>query len=227
MRPVAKSQVPRVKGAVFARHPAMSKWPPSHDFFFATLDVTALWLIDFYGGAANIDPSDYYAIPALDTPPPHSTTPPPAMSMADEPRAHPADAPVSQSIWRDGPPPGSNTSAICPVTAKAINITDATPSLAFKNGQKLYFASAAASATYRASPRDYWLAPHDLPLAGADGARGLPDLRGQVLHCPMSGEAINVSMKSIRIDQNHGQAIYFCCHGCVSAFWRNPSALFA
>ena len=60
-----------------------------------------------------------------------------------------------------------------------------------------------------------------------DGMRGLPDVRGQILHCPRSGEALNVSMQTPRVMMKHGQAVYFCCHGCVAAFWRDPAALFA
>jgi len=36
-------------------------YPPGHDFFVAKLDIDGIWLIDFYGGAANIAPEDYYA----------------------------------------------------------------------------------------------------------------------------------------------------------------------
>ena len=126
-----------------------------------------------------------------------------------------------------GPPCGSNSTAHCPVSGAVLNITAATPSLAFKNGQKLYFSSAANAAAYRASPRDYWLAPHQMPLAGMDGMRGLPDLRQQQVHCPRSGESLNVSMKTPRVMMSGGQAVYFCCHGCLTAFWRDPKSLFA
>jgi hypothetical protein len=164
---------------------------------------------------------------------------------------------------RMGPPHGSNSSARCPVSGAAINITESTPSLAFKQGQQLYFESSAAAALYRASPRDYWLGPHDMPEPGMDGMRGLPDVRGQILHCPRSGEALNVSMQTPRVMMKNGQAVrrwfldpptcglpsgcmlpagrpyplahdrdavpqvYFCCHGCVTAFWRDPASLFA
>ena len=42
-----------------------------------------------------------------------------------------------------GPPPGPTDRAICPVKGVPINITSATPSVAFKHGQKLYFATKA------------------------------------------------------------------------------------
>ena len=84
-----------------------------------------------------------------------------------------------------------------------------------------------AAKQYKDTPRDFWLAPHDMPPPGMDGMRGLPDLRGQILHCPRSNEAINVSIKTPRVMQKGGQAVYFCCHGCVTAFWRSPETYFA
>ena len=75
------------------------------------------------------------------------------------------------------PPLGPRNKANCPVTGKAIDISTDTPAVDIKNGQQLFFSSADAAAAYVKSPRDYWLAPHDTPLAGMDGKRGLPDLR--------------------------------------------------
>ena len=75
------------------------------------------------------------------------------------------------------PPLGPRDKANCPVTGKAITISADTPAVDIKNGQQLFFSSKDAAATYVKSPRDYWLAPHDTPLAGMDGKRGLPDLR--------------------------------------------------
>ena len=75
------------------------------------------------------------------------------------------------------PPPGPRNKANCPVTGKSIDISSDTPAVDIKNGQKLFFSSKDAASAYVKSPRDYWLAPHDMPLAGMDGKRGLPDLR--------------------------------------------------
>lgn len=66
-----------------------------------------------------------------------------------------------------------------------------------------------------------------MALATPDGARGLPDLRGTALHCPYSNETINVSMKSLRVDHRYGQAVYFCCHGCLTSFLADPTTAFA
>ena len=98
--------------------------------------------------------------------------------------------------WRmqDGPPLGPSDKALCPVTGANLTITDATPSLAFQNGQKLYFASQEAADAYRNHPRAFLLSPFELPLPMPDGARGLPDLRGSLLQCPYSNETIDVGI---------------------------------
>ena len=64
-----------------------------------------------------------------------------------------------------------------------------------------------------------------MPLPGMDGKRGLPDLRGKTLHCPESGEALVISMQTPRVLHKHGQAVYFCCFGCVTGFWADPKAV--
>jgi hypothetical protein len=46
--------------ALFARHPSFKHYPAGHDFFVAKMSIDAIWLIDFYGGAANIKPADYF-----------------------------------------------------------------------------------------------------------------------------------------------------------------------
>ena len=91
-----------------------------------------------------------------------------------------------------------------------------------------------------------------------DGMRGLPDLRGEVRHCPRSNESITIDMKTPvrrrapsnpravhqptlaltaqpltprvswqRVLHKHGQAVYFCCFGCVTAFWSEPKQYLA
>lgn len=46
--------------ALFSRHPVMATWPSDHSWFFGKLDIADLWMIDTYGGAASIDPKDYF-----------------------------------------------------------------------------------------------------------------------------------------------------------------------
>lgn len=132
-----------------------------------------------------------------------------------------------QSNLRDGPPPGPSDQARCPVTGKTMTITDSTVALDFANGQKLYFASEAMAGEYRKNPRAFMLSPLEMPLAMPDGARGLPDLRGTQLYCPYTNETIDVSMQSIRVDHRYGQAVYFCCNGCLTRFWTEPQTAFA
>lgn len=224
MRKVDNSSAPAVSAAMFAKHPQMKAWPTGHEFFFATIDITDIWLIDYYGGAALIDPADYFA------------SKPPSGGW-DASSAVTVSPYAAVEDFKMGPPPGPNNTALCPVTgAKIVFAPGAgfggggfTPpaSLAFKNGQKLWFKDAQSAAAYRAAPRDYWLAPHDKPLPPPDGMRGLPDLRGQTLHCPRSNESMVVAMQTPRVLHRHGQAVYFCCFGCVSAFWDDPTSLFA
>jgi hypothetical protein len=49
------------RGALFDRHPSFKNYPPGHAFFAAKLELTNIWLIDIFGGATIIKPSDYYA----------------------------------------------------------------------------------------------------------------------------------------------------------------------
>jgi len=49
------------RAALFAKHPSFANYPPGHDFFVAKMEVEAVWLIDYFGGAAIISPKDYFA----------------------------------------------------------------------------------------------------------------------------------------------------------------------
>ena len=46
--------------ALVARHPSFAHYPAGHDFYVAKLAIDGIWLIDFFGGAAVIDPADYF-----------------------------------------------------------------------------------------------------------------------------------------------------------------------
>ena len=126
---------------------------------------------------------------------------------------------------RAQPPPGPRDRANCPVTGRSIAINDGTPAVAFHNGQRLFFADAAAAKTYVDSPRDYWLAPHEMPLKGIDGKRGLPDFRNETMQCPSSNETMVISMRTPRVVHRGGQNVYFCCFGCVMGFWTDPNSM--
>lgn len=47
--------------ALFTRHPAMKGWPKSHDFIFMKLEVTNIWLLDFFGKGSEISVKDYFS----------------------------------------------------------------------------------------------------------------------------------------------------------------------
>ena len=48
------------KAALFKKHPSFENFPTGHGFYVARLDIDGLWLINFYGGAAIINPVDYF-----------------------------------------------------------------------------------------------------------------------------------------------------------------------
>ncbi|XP_033096410.1 protein CREG1-like isoform X1 [Anneissia japonica] len=49
-----------VKKAMFSRHPIMASWPEDHKFTFMKMQLTDLWMIDFFGGGVTIDIKDYF-----------------------------------------------------------------------------------------------------------------------------------------------------------------------
>ena len=49
------------KQALFARHPQMAKWPPSHGFAVCELKLSDIWMIDSYGGGSMVAPKDFLA----------------------------------------------------------------------------------------------------------------------------------------------------------------------
>jgi YHS domain-containing protein len=112
------------------------------------------------------------------------------------------------------------------VTGNNITVDGFSPSLDIANGQKLYFSSVLASEKYKKNPRDYWLGPNDQAtiLPGVDGKRGMPDFRGQIFYCPRTNETLNISMSTPRVLHKWGQSIFFCCFGCVTTFWTDPSS---
>ncbi|XP_063812817.1 protein CREG1 isoform X2 [Pseudophryne corroboree] len=48
------------KLALFTRHPEMSSWPRDHDWFFAKLNITNIWVLDYFGGIKTVTPDEYY-----------------------------------------------------------------------------------------------------------------------------------------------------------------------
>lgn len=50
------------KRSLFVRHPEMEAWPPGHDWFFAKLNITNIWLLDYFGGPKVVTPEEYYNV---------------------------------------------------------------------------------------------------------------------------------------------------------------------
>ncbi|XP_020666226.3 protein CREG1 isoform X2 [Pogona vitticeps] len=52
------------KTALFSRHPEMATWPPDHNWFFAKLNITNVWVLDYFGGIKTVTPEEYFnAVP--------------------------------------------------------------------------------------------------------------------------------------------------------------------
>jgi len=48
------------KAALLQRHPSFANYPSSHDFFVGKMQLDNIWLIDMFGGAALISPTEYF-----------------------------------------------------------------------------------------------------------------------------------------------------------------------
>ena len=60
MQPATGADIAAGRAALFARHPQMKSWPASHGFTVYELVIADMWMIDFYGGAQAIAPTDYF-----------------------------------------------------------------------------------------------------------------------------------------------------------------------
>ncbi|XP_053561831.1 protein CREG1 [Bombina bombina] len=54
------SETDIAKVALFSRHPEMVDWPHDHNWFFAKLNITNIWVLDYFGGIKTVTPEDYY-----------------------------------------------------------------------------------------------------------------------------------------------------------------------
>lgn len=50
------------ENALVSKHPAMKEWLGLGDFHVVKLSIEYIWLIDFFGGASDIAPKDYFAV---------------------------------------------------------------------------------------------------------------------------------------------------------------------
>ncbi|KAK5847407.1 hypothetical protein PBY51_016535 [Eleginops maclovinus] len=46
--------------ALFTRHPEMMEWPVDHGWFFAKLNITQVWVLDYFGGVKKVTPEEYF-----------------------------------------------------------------------------------------------------------------------------------------------------------------------
>jgi len=54
------------KDMLFAMHPSMKSWPADHNWLITKLDIEKIWLIDTFGGAADVAVKDYMAVTEQD-----------------------------------------------------------------------------------------------------------------------------------------------------------------
>ncbi|XP_078512827.1 protein CREG1 [Lissotriton helveticus] len=62
INPVEESEVDTAKEALFSRHPEMASWPKDHEWFFAKLNITNIWVLDYFGGMKNVTIDDYFNV---------------------------------------------------------------------------------------------------------------------------------------------------------------------
>lgn len=48
------------KKSLFDRHPEMNDWPADHDWFFAKMNITQVWVLDYFGGVKTVTAEDYF-----------------------------------------------------------------------------------------------------------------------------------------------------------------------
>lgn len=51
------------KSTLFSQHHAMKSWPSDHSWLIQKLHIMDLWVVDTFGGAANVSTADYFAAP--------------------------------------------------------------------------------------------------------------------------------------------------------------------
>ncbi|XP_017655456.1 protein CREG1 [Nannospalax galili] len=59
---VNETEVDFAKNSLFIRHPEMKTWPSSHNWFFAKLNITNIWVLDYFGGPKIVTPEEYFNV---------------------------------------------------------------------------------------------------------------------------------------------------------------------
>ncbi|RXM36920.1 Protein CREG1 [Acipenser ruthenus] len=53
------------KQSLFSRHPEMVDWPSDHGWFFAKMNITQVWVLDYFGGIKTVTPEQYFSAEPL------------------------------------------------------------------------------------------------------------------------------------------------------------------
>lgn len=126
---------------------------------------------------------------------------------------------VSSVHCLDGPPPGPKDIAYCPVTGERVNITISTNFLKFGVNQQIFASSTDAVNELKQRLASYFLGPQDFPRQV--GPEGSPDMREETVSDPVDGTAVEITMKTPRIQFRHGQNLYFASYDQLNAFWNS------
>ncbi|XP_021514820.1 protein CREG1 isoform X2 [Meriones unguiculatus] len=59
---VNETEADYAKSSLFLRHPEMKTWPSSHNWFFAKLNITSIWVLDYFGGPKVVTPEEYFNV---------------------------------------------------------------------------------------------------------------------------------------------------------------------
>lgn len=59
--PADNAEFGAARKVLLQKHPVIADWPDSHDWKIWKVNPVRLWVIDIYGGAADVDVNEYYA----------------------------------------------------------------------------------------------------------------------------------------------------------------------
>jgi Pyridoxamine 5'-phosphate oxidase len=60
--PTDSHEFQSLQTAFFQRHAQMATWPSDHSWVIVALQIRDVWLIDYFGGATELTPDQYYAL---------------------------------------------------------------------------------------------------------------------------------------------------------------------
>ncbi|XP_042533283.1 protein CREG1 isoform X2 [Dipodomys spectabilis] len=59
---VSEAEMDFAKKSLFIRHPSMKTWPASHNWYFAKLNITNIWVQNYFGGPKIVTPEEYFNV---------------------------------------------------------------------------------------------------------------------------------------------------------------------